>query len=221
MSGSPYYIAPEVFLQNYNRKIDVWSMGVVLYIMLSGKVPFPGRTEQEIIYNVMKGDFHFNHPAFQQVSEECKDIIRNCLIKDFNKRYTAKDALAHKWIVSRSEQGLHQGQINEETDVRQNMKDIQHIIKKESQKSKDKRCVILYLSEKVNPYNLKGLYEALVSEDEEQSGVMTSEMFVRCLSKSQMKFTDREVEGLITDIGNEEKVNYKDFLKYSYLWKMH
>ena len=55
MSGSPYYIAPEVFLQKYNSKIDIWSMGVVLYIMLSGKVPFPGRTEHEIIQNVIKG----------------------------------------------------------------------------------------------------------------------------------------------------------------------
>ncbi len=64
MSGSPYYIAPEVFLQHYDQKIDIWSMGVVLYIMLSGKVPFPGRTEPEIIQNVMKGEFHFNHPAF-------------------------------------------------------------------------------------------------------------------------------------------------------------
>lgn len=64
MSGSPYYIAPEVFLQNYNSKIDVWSMGVVLYIMLSGKVPFPGNSELEIIGNVIKGDFHFNHEPF-------------------------------------------------------------------------------------------------------------------------------------------------------------
>ena len=89
MSGSPYYIAPEVFLQKYNKKIDIWSMGVVLYIMLSGKVPFPGRTEPEIIHNVIKGQFHFNHPAFEQVSDDCKNLIQSCLVKDSDARYSA------------------------------------------------------------------------------------------------------------------------------------
>ena len=89
MSGSPYYIAPEVFLQKYTQKIDIWSMGVVLYIMLSGKVPFPGRTEPEIIHNVIKGVFHFNHPAFENVSDECKELIKQCLVKDSKNRYTA------------------------------------------------------------------------------------------------------------------------------------
>ena len=54
-------------------------MGVVLYIMLSGKVPFPGRNELEIISNVIKGEFHFNHEAFKNLSSECKDLICNLL----------------------------------------------------------------------------------------------------------------------------------------------
>jgi len=73
-------------------------MGVVLYIMLSGKVPFPGRTEPEIIHNVIKGVYHFNHPAFEHVSEECKDLINNCLVKDSKERYTATLALEHPWM---------------------------------------------------------------------------------------------------------------------------
>ena len=111
MSGSPYYIAPEVFLQNYNNKIDIWSMGVVLYIMLSGKVPFPGRTEPEIITNVIKGEFHFNHPTFANVSEECKDLIRRCLVKEHDKRFNATEALNHVWIRNKSDQGLSSGTI--------------------------------------------------------------------------------------------------------------
>jgi hypothetical protein len=54
-------------------------MGVVLYIMLSGKVPFPGRNEMEIIGNVIKGDYHFNHDAFKTVSEEGKHLIKSLL----------------------------------------------------------------------------------------------------------------------------------------------
>jgi serine/threonine protein kinase len=86
-------------------------MGVVLYIMLSGKVPFPGRDEREIIQNVIKGEFHFNHQAFQNVSEECKDLIRKCLVKDTARRITATEALKHNWIVKKSEEGLQSGTI--------------------------------------------------------------------------------------------------------------
>ena len=90
MSGSPYYIAPEVFLQSYSPKIDIWSMGVVLYIMLSGKVPFPGKSELEIIGNVIKGDFHFNHEPFKHHSAEAKDFLKSLISKDVDARLTAE-----------------------------------------------------------------------------------------------------------------------------------
>lgn len=73
-------------------------MGVVLYILLSGKVPFPGRNELEIISNVVKGEFHFNHEAFKGVSEDCKDLICHLLVKDVNKRFSAEEAYNHRWI---------------------------------------------------------------------------------------------------------------------------
>lgn len=57
-------------------------MGVVLYILLSGKVPFPGDCNKEIIENVLRGDYHFEHEAFQNVSLEAKDLISRLLVKD-------------------------------------------------------------------------------------------------------------------------------------------
>lgn len=73
-------------------------MGVVLYILLSGKVPFPGDSNKEIIENVMQGEYHFNHDGFKNVSGDVKDLISKLLVKDVEKRYSANDAYNHPWI---------------------------------------------------------------------------------------------------------------------------
>lgn len=74
-----------------------------MYILLSGKVPFPGRNELEIIGNVIKGEYHFNHDAFNKVSDDCKDLINHLLVKDVNQRYSAEEAYNHRWIQKYSE----------------------------------------------------------------------------------------------------------------------
>ena len=73
-------------------------MGVVLYILLSGKVPFPGDSNKEIIENVLRGEYHFHHEAFKNVSDEGKDLIMRLLVKDASNRYTATEAFNHPWI---------------------------------------------------------------------------------------------------------------------------
>lgn len=73
-------------------------MGVVLYILLSGKVPFPGESNKEIIENVLRGEYHFSHEAFKNVSSHAKDLIGKLLVKDVNLRYSAEEAYNHPWI---------------------------------------------------------------------------------------------------------------------------
>ena len=102
-------------------------MGVVMYIMLSGKVPFPGRSEQEIIKNVIKGEFHFNHAAFKEVGESCKDLIRRCLVKDLDTRYNATNCLEHPWLATVEDSVLSSGTIGGEVQT-QVIEDIQSVL---------------------------------------------------------------------------------------------
>lgn len=97
--GTPLYIAPEVLNNNYNEKCDLWSCGVILYIMLCGSPPFTGETDDEIYANVKRGMYSFDEPEWDYVSSDAKDLIRKLLNKDIKKRYSAKKALSHPWIT--------------------------------------------------------------------------------------------------------------------------
>lgn len=96
--GTPYYIAPEVLAKNYGQKCDIWSCGVITYIVLSGIPPFNGATDQEIMKKVKIGKFSFSDPIWNSISDNAKDFITQLLTKDQNKRPTAEQALKHPWI---------------------------------------------------------------------------------------------------------------------------
>ena len=96
--GTPYYIAPEVLNKSYSNKCDLWSCGVILYILLSGTPPFYGEDDQEIMENVRKGKFSFDHREFDSISQEAKNLITNLLRYDPIKRITAEEAWNDIWI---------------------------------------------------------------------------------------------------------------------------
>ena len=74
--GTPYYIAPEVLNWNYNEKCDIWSCGVILYILLCGFPPFNGFNNDEIISKIKLKKFKFKHDSFKYVSDKAKNLIR-------------------------------------------------------------------------------------------------------------------------------------------------
>ena len=96
--GTPYYIAPEVLQKNYGAKCDIWSIGVITYIILSGIPPFNGASDQEIMKKVKLGKFNFNDPVWKSISDQCKDFISKLLTLDQNARPAAEQALEHPWL---------------------------------------------------------------------------------------------------------------------------
>lgn len=98
--GTPYYIAPEVLAgREYDEKVDVWSAGVILYIMLGGAPPFYGETVEETFDAVLRGNLRFPSRVFRSVSPQAKDLIRKMLCKDVSRRFSADDVLRHPWVT--------------------------------------------------------------------------------------------------------------------------
>ena len=89
MFGTPYYIAPEVLNGKYNEKCDLWSVGVMLYIMLCGRPPFNGATEDAIINKVKKAVWEFRGEMWDNISPEAKDLIKRLMERNVDTRLTA------------------------------------------------------------------------------------------------------------------------------------
>lgn len=98
ISGTPYYIAPEVLNESYDEKCDIWSCGVILYILLCGYPPFNGESDTDIMKAVRTGVYDFPVEEWATVSKEAKDLVSSMLKYDPKQRLSAKDCLVHPWI---------------------------------------------------------------------------------------------------------------------------
>eukprot|EP00163_Fabomonas_tropica_P011307 TRINITY_DN2195_c0_g1_i12.p1 TRINITY_DN2195_c0_g1~~TRINITY_DN2195_c0_g1_i12.p1 ORF type:complete len:388 (-),score=43.13 TRINITY_DN2195_c0_g1_i12:319-1482(-) len=100
MCGTPHYMAPEL-LQNkaYDKTVDVWSVGVILYVLLSGTQPFTGSSSSELFEKVLVGSFTMNGPKWQNISAEAKDLIRRMLRVVPSERYSVNECLNHPFLT--------------------------------------------------------------------------------------------------------------------------
>ena len=95
-------MAPEVLDGQYDSKCDTWSLGVLLYVFMSGYLPFQGDNRNEVFYKIKNAKFHFDHIEFKDCSENVIDLIKNLLVVNPKQRMSAIEALKHPWFQSES-----------------------------------------------------------------------------------------------------------------------
>ncbi|CAH9129877.1 unnamed protein product, partial [Cuscuta epithymum] len=102
--GTPYYVAPEILMRReYDEKVDVWSAGVILYMMLAGVPPFRGETTAETFKAVLRANLVFPTKLFRSISPDAKDLLRKMICKYPSKRLSADEVLKHPWMINGGE----------------------------------------------------------------------------------------------------------------------
>ncbi|CAO3576412.1 unnamed protein product [Absidia cylindrospora] len=103
--GTPGYVAPEVLLQKgHGRPVDLWSVGVITFVLLCGYTPFYGEDQAALFESIMSGKYEFDEEYWGDISDSAKNMIDNLLAFDPEKRITATDALQHPWITNEEEE---------------------------------------------------------------------------------------------------------------------
>ena len=115
--GTPTYVAPEILRESgYGLRVDMWAAGVIAYIMLCGFPPFRSvkRRQTELFDLIQSGTYEFLSPYWDEVSADAKDLVSNLLVVDIPKRYSAEQALNHKWVIGRISESRGASVFNEE-----------------------------------------------------------------------------------------------------------
>nr|CAB3492948.1 unnamed protein product [Digitaria exilis] len=201
--GSPYYVAPEVLLKHYGREVDVWSAGVIIYILLSGVPPFWDESEQGIFEQVLKGDLDFSSEPWPSISESAKDLVRKMLIRDPKKRLTAHEALCHPWVCI---DGVAPDKPLDSAVLSR--------LKQFSAMNKLKKMALRVIAESLSEEEIAGLKEMFKMLDADNSGHITLEELKTGLQRVGATLMDSEINALMeaADIDNSGTIDYGEFI---------
>jgi len=160
--GSAYYVAPEVLKRSYGKEADVWSTGVILYILLCGVPPFWAENEQGIFRAVLQGNYDLRSDPWGRISDGAKDCVRRMLKQDPKERMTALEALNHPWV---REGGIAADTPIEDTVLKR--------LKKFSDMSKFKKVALKVIAQNLTDAEIRGLGELFKGFDTDNSGTIT------------------------------------------------
>lgn len=201
--GSAYYVAPEVLRRRYGPEIDIWSAGVILYILLSGVPPFWAETEQGIFDAILRGNTDYESEPWPSISSGAKDLVKKMLEHDPKKRITAAEVLNHPWV--REDGEAPDKPLDSAVLVR--MKQFRAM-------NKLKKVALKVIAESLSEEEIRGLKEMFKSIDADNSGTVTFEELKSGLARFGSKISESEVRQLMdaADVDGNGTIDYLEFI---------
>ncbi|NP_001275230.1 calcium-dependent protein kinase 1-like [Solanum tuberosum] len=201
--GSPYYVAPEVLKKRYGPEADVWSAGVIVYILLSGVPPFWAENEQGIFEQVLHGDLDFSSDPWPSISEDAKDLVRGMLVRDPRKRLTAHEVLCHRWV-----------QVDGVAPDKPLDSAVLSRMKQFSAMNKLKKMALRVIAESLSEEEIAGLKEMFKMIDTDNSGQITFEELKVGLKRVGANLKESEIYDLMqaADVDNSGTIDYGEFI---------
>ncbi|CAG9316029.1 unnamed protein product [Blepharisma stoltei] len=203
MVGTPYYLAPEVLKSKYGKECDVWSFGVLMYLLLSGKQPFKGLDINDLFRKIMIADYNFDDSVWQNISESAKDLIAKMFVLNPELRITISQALKHEWLNS----------FSADMSARINL-EVFNSIKSFKTPSKLWREAMKVLVRNLSEDQLGDLHAAFDEIDISKTGFVTPQDIVQAMKRNGYDVAADEFDLIIRGMSylGKGKLNYTQFL---------
>lgn len=207
--GTLLYCSPEVLRNYYSKECDIWSCGVIMYVLLSGHFPFFGKTEEDITKRILSGKFIFNKKYFSNVSEKAKDLISKCLIYNKNKRITAEEALKHEFFAD---------DINP-NNIFEDVIDSKHVLnslKNYSNHCKIYQTVLTFLSHNyADKEEINRLKKIFYKIDLNLDGKLTKDELFVAFKEAGMEMKNSQLNKIIEtiDFDGNGSIEYEEFIR--------
>jgi calcium-dependent protein kinase len=204
--GTPYYMAPEVIQGKYDSKCDVWSCGVVLYILLSGRPPFRGRSEYEIFAHIQTGSPSFAESTWKHVSKPAKSLIKDMLKIDPKERPTAYEVLHHPWILRKYPNVDYTKPLAEKAFA---------CLKSFNASNKLQQAILIFIANNLLSAEERNYAMQLFrSMDKDGSGLISKEELHEGFRLANFEITEEKMEGIMKelDANMSGMIDYSEFL---------
>ncbi|KAG9454951.1 hypothetical protein H6P81_007855 [Aristolochia fimbriata] len=201
--GSAYYIAPEVLKRDYGPEVDIWSIGVMLYILLAGVPPFWAESESGIFNAILKGNIDFTGEPWPSISPGAKELVRRMLQKEPKLRITASEVLNHPWIKEDGDAP--------DTPIDGSVLDK---LKQFRAMNKFKKVALRVIAGCLSEEEIMGLKAEFKNMDSDNNGTITLEELKQGLAKQGTKLSHYEVEQLMeaADADGNGNIDYDEFI---------